>query len=773
MKKVYLLIVVLIIGTSAFSQTGKLKGKVMDMKTNLPLIGVAVTSDEKVGTTSDLDGFYELELNSGEHKITYHFVGYTEQSKRVTIKENETITINILLEEADVQLPTMVVSAGKYEQNISDVTVSMQVVKPAMIQGKNTTSMETIIDQIPGVTVTDNQASIRGGSGWSYGAGSRLVVMVDDMPMLAADAGDVKWSFMPVENIEQVEVIAGASSASYGAYALNGVINIRTGFPRDTPQTRINFFEGMYDKPKNHQLIWWGNTEPMTQGTNFYHSRKIGQLDMVVGGNFFNDEGYRQGETEQRYRLNGNFRYRFKKMPNLSVGLNFNVQYAQGGNFLLWQNDSTGAYKPFGGIDTVGSSLSNYITKRSYWIPYIKYFDENGNSFKLSGMRFNTTNLNTTNQESISELYFLLSEYHKNLKKIDANITIGAQYSYSTVHSDSLYGNHKSNISCIYGQIDKKFGKLTLSFGVRSEYRSSESVKEVTNFDYKIANHNIQLPLSIRSGLNYHLFKETFLRASYGQGYRYPTIAEKSIATHVGSIFIYPNDSLKSEVGWSTEVGIKQGFKISKWYGYFDAAYFITKYQNMMEFTFGNVGPIKDVAHFYGLGFRTDNIGYATITGLDISLTGEGKMGPFTTTFLGGFTYMNPVDNNHDSLYNANKSPSNDNFLKYRYKYIAKADLEVKYKRIGMGGSMRYNSFMHSVDTIFVSNYSPAFQAVDNYRLKHTDGDFFFDYRATMQLNKTSKVSFIIKNVFNHEAMSRPGDMLAPRSFVLQYTMSF
>ena len=88
--------------------------------------------------------------------------------------------------------------------------------------------MDRIIDQVPGVNVVDGQANIRGGSGFSVGAGSRVLVLVDDLPMLAADAGDAKWSFLPTENLAQIEIIKGASSVTYGSSALSGSINIRT-----------------------------------------------------------------------------------------------------------------------------------------------------------------------------------------------------------------------------------------------------------------------------------------------------------------------------------------------------------------------------------------------------------------------------------------------------------------------------------------------------------------------------------------------------------------
>ena len=120
--------------------------------------------------------------------------------------------LNVSLSEASSELGTVVVSAGKFEQRIEDVTVSMEVIKPVLVENRNTTSTDEILNQLPGVNVIDGQANIRGGAGWSYGAGSRVMVLVDDLPELSADASDAKWEFIPLENLSQMEVIKGASS---------------------------------------------------------------------------------------------------------------------------------------------------------------------------------------------------------------------------------------------------------------------------------------------------------------------------------------------------------------------------------------------------------------------------------------------------------------------------------------------------------------------------------------------------------------------------------
>ena len=137
------------------------------------------------------------------------------------------------------------------------------------------------MEQVPGVNMTDGQANIRGGSGWSYGTGTRVLVLVDDMPMIDGGLGQAQWNAIPTENISQIEVIKGASSALYGSSALNGVINIRTKYPSIDPETKIKIHYGFYDNPSNINYAWWDeNQNPIKKGIdvliNWTKNQKIG-----------------------------------------------------------------------------------------------------------------------------------------------------------------------------------------------------------------------------------------------------------------------------------------------------------------------------------------------------------------------------------------------------------------------------------------------------------------------------------------------------------------
>ena len=273
---------------------GYVKGRVIDYGSKDVLPGAVVSIDTKTGVSSDSNGDYLIAAPAGRYTLECTMLGYKTQKQVIDIVAGDTLLVNFVMPDANTLLEEVVVSAGKFEQKLSDVTVSMEVIKPALIENKNTTSLDNIMNQVPGVTVSDGQASIRGGSGFAYGAGSRVLMMVDEMPMISADAGDVKWNFLPIENLEQVEVIKGASSALFGSSALNGVINLRTAYAKDKPNTSIIIFGGGYDAPK-YQYKWWKGSTQQQMGLNFSHAEKIGNFDLVLGGHMFNDDGFRGG----------------------------------------------------------------------------------------------------------------------------------------------------------------------------------------------------------------------------------------------------------------------------------------------------------------------------------------------------------------------------------------------------------------------------------------------------------------------------------------------
>jgi len=109
------------------------------------------------------------------------------------VNANTVNALDISLTETVNILQTATVSAGRYEKPLSETTVSLEILKSALIENTNATSLDIALDKVPGVNIVGGQANIRGGSGFSFGAGSRVLVLVNDLPALQADSGVPNW----------------------------------------------------------------------------------------------------------------------------------------------------------------------------------------------------------------------------------------------------------------------------------------------------------------------------------------------------------------------------------------------------------------------------------------------------------------------------------------------------------------------------------------------------------------------------------------------------
>ncbi len=783
------------------SNSQTISGTITDAITKEVLIGANIVLDNGNGTSTNIDGEYQLQIQEGQQKIIFKYLGYENIIKTVTAQKNKNTLLNIKLYPSSEQLSTVVVSAGRFEQKIEEITVSMEVIKPSLIENKNTTDIQTVMDQIPGLNITDGQANIRGGSGWSFGAGTRVLVMVDDMPLISGDAGQVQWKLIATENINQLEVIKGAASALYGSSALNGIVNIRTAFPsqKDINKSKlpgfikVNMHMGLIDKAQREELNWNGDKRRAFKGYEFLFSNKYENWDLSLGGNIFQDDGFRQGEVTDRKRFNLNSTYKSKKIEGLSYGVNGNFLFQTTGSAIIWD-----------GLDRAYIPLNNEITNTNgdtYNIdPFITYINRsNRHSLRtryLKVINDNSTKGQDAGQDNESETYYSDYQWQKNFEKYNLRITTGTTNEIVYARSDIFNGSNTRENHSLYTQLDKKMGRVNLSFGARYEnYKIGSEKKYVINGD-SLNSFSAGKPV-FRTGINYQAAEATYLRGSWGQGFRFPAMAELFIRATQAGIEIYPNAELRPESGWSTEIGIKQGLKINRWMGYLDVAAFLMQYDDMMEFTFGKFAEHQPdpnnpsgSLNFYGLGFKSVNVGKTEISGVEISLTGQGDItNNLKINLLAGYTYMNAISLEPDKVYEVLDSPmyldgeyidslnytnssSDPSVLKYRYKHIAKTDIEVIYKKTSLGGSLRYNDFMKNIDNVFtqdiIGGENGLISGINKAREKYKNGDFIVDARLGYQLNNMVRFGFVVNNLLNREYMTRPATMMSPRTFAFQ-----
>ena len=259
---------------SLFAQI-TLVGTVTDQQTQEPLVGVGIIANQNktYSTVTDVDGHYSLSLPLGKYQIQFSSVGFTTRSVAIELTQGQT-TLDVTLQTAQTELDMVVISASQYEKRIAEETVSIDIIKNNIIKNNNLQDLSDVVERVPGVNIIDGQASIRGGSGYGYGTGSRVQVVVDDLPLITGDFGEVRWDFVPIESVEQVEVLKGASSVLYGSSALNGVINVRTSTAKSEPETQVNMFKGVYFNPRNEKIKWWRENQPNFTGFSLVHKEK-------------------------------------------------------------------------------------------------------------------------------------------------------------------------------------------------------------------------------------------------------------------------------------------------------------------------------------------------------------------------------------------------------------------------------------------------------------------------------------------------------------------
>jgi iron complex outermembrane receptor protein len=717
---------------------GVVRGKVTDRNSHEPLAGVYIIYGKHLGTTSDENGSYNIKISPGKLSVTFQLIGYASVIKEVTVLSGETSELNIELEMKIREIDQIVVSADKIEKKVAELSVSMDVIKSSFLSENHITDAQEIINKTPGIEVMDGQASVRGGSGFSYGAGSRVLALIDGLPMLSADAGNIKWQYMPLENLSQIEIIKGASSVLYGSSALNGIINFRTADPTNIPVTQFFTEGGIYDKPKNKNWVWW-DTPRVFSTISFSHLRKFGKTDFGIGGNIFIDEGYRRLNGEKLARINLKIKHYSNKIKGLQYGLNLNSGYNTKKDFVLWEDAETGALKQ--SLSTANEYHGTFLTVD----PFISLKKSGRFQHDLKMRLQSTLNRLPESEQNNSDAISLYTEYQLWYRLLDIlDVTAGISENFSKVYSN-FFGDHSGFNIAGFTQFEiRPIHRLKAVAGLRIE-------------NYSLDGINDKIVPIVRAGLNWQAADFTFLRASFGQGYRYPSIAEKFASTTMGSIRIIPNPDVLSESGWSTEAGIKQGVQFGNITGQADFSLFLLQNSNMIEYMFG--------VYTEGLGFRATNVEQSRVYGLETELLLSRSFGKFQTTLTGGYTFMYPVE------FNKRTNQNTDIYLKYRRKHSGIISVDTQWKKFSLGLSLYIKSKILNIDNVFIT--TPILLGFDDYWAGHNTGYGMLDGTFGYRINDKFTLSLAVKNITNTEYMGRPGDIQPQRNFSVRFSGKF
>ena len=525
---------------------------------------------------------------------------------------------------------------------------------------------------------------------------------------------------IPLGQIDRVEVVKGASSALYGSNALGGVVNVITKPISEVPEGFVRTYGGFYNKPSYEQ--WrWSDKRRYLNGQSLGLSHKLGDF----GFSFFLsrqfDDGYRQNDYRRRY--NGYMKFRTEFSGNAALTLNAGILHSYGGQFLFWRNLDSALVPPLknqtdqlrstrfflGSLFNAVLSDHALLSARALWV-HSRW------GFKQMNDADFTESVTDGIRAEVS-LRFIPSDVHTLTVGLDgtADVIGGEMFAARTIGGAALYAQDEIRFA----------DDLTLTVGARCDYQSVGLVEA-------------SLQLNPKSTLAYMPWEGTTVRASFGRGFRVPSVTEAFVAAGGGFVRGVPNTELKPERSLSYELGLSHLFGA---FGSVDAAVFRSEYDNLIE-------PGLQIAG-QNLEVQWRNVTRARVQGFETSLRLmllEGGL-----DWSASYTYVFPQDLTRGDV------------LKYRPRHLVFTNVTTRLGPVTLGADFRFVSRVEHIDDELVETgiIPDGDQRTDIAVADVRVGSDFLLFGASFT------GTFNVKNVFQRNYVELIGNLMPPRTYLL------
>ena len=687
-----------------------LEGVVIDNENDNPIIGARVSIDgTDKGAITDEFGRFFIETKSDSMVILVEYVGY--ENYRI-LYQNE-VNIEIRLKPYSFKANELIVSANKKVEAKQDVPISVSTIAKEQLSTRNITSIDFALQYVPGVEVNQDNVSIRGSSGFSFGIGSRAIFLQDGFPLLSADNNDIKFDIIPILFVDRVEVVKGAGSALFGTSALGGVVNVLTSEPEVEPKVRARLYGGLFTDTKYDQ--WnWSDQRQINSGLDLGYSQKFNDYGLIASFSLFDQNSYKSFDKSERYSAFLKQSYDINDKSKVYATLNYSTSDTD--DWVYWNSLDSALIPP---TDT-DESVRIRSDKLAFSTRYRNIITDNSLIDIRAGL-FNTffSNMldadNSEFRESSGISYYVEPQYSYSFDD-DNSIITGFELRVNEVESETYTSITQSIAGAFVQYENKNIDNLIATVGLRAD-------KEI------IENIDTDPRLSPKLGLNYKLNDRVNVRGSFGLGFRVASLAERYATVEFQGFSVIENPNLKPEKSQSIEIGISTNLLKSDHYLNLDLSGFSNEFQDLIEPDF-NVDQLTQI--------QFKNITEATINGAEINLE---------------YKYKNDFEINSSLTYLSPRDLTLDRDLKYRSNILFYNSFVYRLLPFQIQLDYRYKSQYNEIDSrlgLAINNYDLR---IDAHILDISLAAFtkVFDTKTRFTLN--------VKNALNYYYLEMVGNM--------------
>ena len=485
-----------------------IKGRIYT-EDNQPLAGAhIIIVNTSLGTASHDDGTYEIpELKTGEYNVRVSFFGHETIEKQVIINNQDAVQ-DFEMVETTIDLNTIVVTGTKTEKSLKNTPVVTQIINSRELEHKDINDITNILElSVPGI---EFESHARGKAMTLQGIDSRYMLFLVDGERVAGETmGDIDYSRINIADIQQIEVVKGASSTLYGSDALGGVINVITKDPADKFNLSSSSRFSKYNT-QNYQLSVGSKSGKFSTQTSAIYNYTDG-YDMLEG------DSYRTQEREDAFVINEHLRYSATESLLFEGNLSFMNKNRDNSSPVL--DDRRNRNFVYGGKAT--------------------WFWKSRNNISLTWNSDNYELLNKTSDNALESDYdntFINPRLLANFQMADRNLlTVGAEYI-------------SENLTAPRNNIEDRTNRDYILF-VQEDIRPLNNI----NFIGGVRAHNNSKygwHFTPQASAMYKIWDFT-LRGNYSMGYKTPTLKEKYMSFQIPApgppMFLVGFEELKPE----------------------------------------------------------------------------------------------------------------------------------------------------------------------------------------------------------------------------------